>query len=58
MLMWTVPFVVYGLFRYAQLVVRHTDAQSPTDTMVRDLPFLINVGAWGVFVTTAIYFQW
>lgn len=54
-LVWSVPFVLFGIIRFAQLMQRHDDAQSPTDTMVRDAPFLVNVLAWAVFVTTIIY---
>lgn len=57
-LIWSVPFVAVGLLRYSQLVGRHTEAQSPTDTMVRDLPFLLNIGLYSVFITAVIYFQW
>lgn len=57
-LVWSVPFVVFGLFRFNHLMGRHDDAQSPTDTMVRDTPFLVNVGLWGAFVTAVIYFGW
>jgi len=57
-LVWSVPFVFLGLYRFSTLVQRHTDAQSPTDTMVRDFPFLVIVGGWALFVTMVIYFQW
>jgi len=57
-LVWSVPFVIFGLFRFNHLMGRHDDAQSPTDTMVRDAAFLVNVGLWGAFVTTVIYFGW
>lgn len=57
-LVYSVPFVLFGLWRFNQLVGDHAEAQSPTDTMVRDVPFLLNVGGWAVFVTALIYFQW
>ncbi len=57
-LVYSVAFVVLGLLRFHQLVGNHGEAQSPTDTMVRDAPFLVNVGAWAIFVTALIYFQW
>ena len=57
-LVWSVPFVVFGLFRFYVLVGDHSEAQSPTDTMVRDLPFLLNMGGWFLFITAALYFQW
>ncbi|MFT7622695.1 MAG: decaprenyl-phosphate phosphoribosyltransferase [Myxococcota bacterium] len=54
----TIPFVLFGLWRFHSLVQRHGDAQSPTDTMVRDAPFLVNIGAWTVLVCVLIYLQW
>lgn len=54
----SVPFVAIGLWRFFRLVAEHAEAQSPTDTMVRDVPFLLNVGAWAVVVTATIYFRW
>jgi len=56
-LVYTVPFVVFGMWRYLGIVAEHTETQSPTDTMVRDLPFLLNVGIWAVVVTGVIYFN-
>lgn len=56
-LVYTVPFVFFGLYRFSTLVGRVTDAQSPTDTMVRDVPFLLIVGTWAVLSTTVIYLQ-
>ncbi len=44
-LMWTVPFVLYGLWRFYQLLDDRDTAQSPTDRMLRDKLFLANAGA-------------
>ncbi len=57
-LLGSVPFVLFGIFRFNQLVARHDDAQSPTDTMVRDLPFLANGALFSVFITLVIYLGW
>jgi len=46
-----------GLWRYIVLVSRVSDAQSPTDTMVRDPLFLVNMGAWVVVVGTIVYWN-
>jgi 4-hydroxybenzoate polyprenyltransferase len=56
-LVFTLPFVVMGLWRYIVLVSRVSDAQSPTDTMVRDPLFLVNMGAWVVVVGTIVYWN-
>ncbi len=55
-LVFSVPFVALGLWRFFHLVGAHAEAQSPTDTMVRDVPFLMNIGAYVATVTVIIYY--
>lgn len=57
-LAWTVPFVAIGLWRFFALVSQHAEAQSPTDTMVKDPLFLANIGAYSGVVTLILYFGW
>ncbi len=54
-LVFSLPFIVFGLVRYLQILETHREADSPTDTMIRDLPFLLNGVAWGITVTLIIY---
>ena len=42
----TVPFVVYGLFRYLLLLHRHGLGEEPDALLVEDLPLLATVAAW------------
>ena len=56
-LVWTAPFVLLGLWRYFVLVGRVTDAQSPTDTMVRDPIFVTNILLWAIVVGLIVYWQ-
>jgi 4-hydroxybenzoate polyprenyltransferase len=42
----TVPFVVFGLFRYLYLLNTSSEAESPERLVTRDLPFLISVLGW------------
>lgn len=42
----TVPFVVYGLFRYLLLLHRHGLGEEPDALLVEDLPLLATVVAW------------
>ena len=53
----TVPFVVFGLARFHTLTNRTGEATSPTDAMLADWPFLLNVAAWGCVVIGVIYVQ-
>jgi 4-hydroxybenzoate polyprenyltransferase len=54
-LAWTIPCVIFGLFRFVQLTDRAEDGRSPTDLMLRDGPFLANLGVWSVVVLIVIY---
>lgn len=38
----TIPFVIYGVFRYLYLVYRRDEGGSPTSTLLRDVPSLVN----------------
>jgi len=51
----TIPFAVFGIARFFQLVDRADDPNSPTERMIRDLPFVINLGLWGVAILVLIY---
>ena len=45
----SVPLIVFGIGRFWQLV-RRPHAESPTEEMLRDVPFLLNIAAWGGLV--------
>jgi len=49
------PFVLVGLWRFAHLVRHSHAAQSPTDAMIRDRWFVLNVLAWFGVVVWAVY---
>lgn len=51
----TVPFPAFGLYRFARLVDRDARGDSPTDAMLRDAPFALNVALWGVAVIAILY---
>ncbi len=44
----TVPFVVFGLVRYLQLVHRHDLGEEPENVLLGDVPILLTVAAWAV----------
>lgn len=54
-LLYTAPFAVVGVLRFLQLVGRSTKADSPTEAMLKDAPFIINLGLWFAAVFFAIY---
>jgi decaprenyl-phosphate phosphoribosyltransferase len=45
-LMISVPFVLFGLFRYWYVVEMLDGGESPTDALLTDLPLLITIAAW------------
>jgi len=53
-LVYTLPLVVYGVFRYAMLI-ELGKATGPTDLIVRDPPFLMTILLW-VLATAALLY--
>ncbi len=51
----TIPFMLFGLGRFAVLTARHDTHDSPTDAMIRDLPFVLNLALWAATVVAIIY---
>lgn len=54
-LVYTVPMVLFGIFRYLYLMYRRPDLQSPTEAMLKDAPFLLNLALWGLAVVWILY---
>lgn len=55
-LVYTLPVVVYGLFRYFYLVYMDNRTGDPTEVLYTDTPILASVALWGVLVVAIIYF--
>ena len=47
-MMATIPFVLFGVFRYLLLVHRHQAGEEPETVLYSDLPILACVAAWAV----------
>ncbi len=54
-LVFTVPFVVFGLFRYLYLVHQHQGGGSPTALLFSDKPTWANIGLWSAVVVAILY---
>ncbi len=54
-LVFTIPFVLYGIFRYLYLVYHKVSGESPTEMIMKDAPFIVNVVFWFVVVLIVIY---
>jgi len=46
----TVPFVVFGIFRYLDLVYRHDKGDRPEKILLTDVPLLVSIGLYGLSV--------
>ncbi|MCC6159463.1 MAG: decaprenyl-phosphate phosphoribosyltransferase [Deltaproteobacteria bacterium] len=51
----TIPFVIYGIFRYLYLVHQREEGGSPSKVLVSDKPLLINILLWFVAVVVLLY---
>ncbi len=51
----TIPFVAFGIGRFLWITNGTTDADSPTDSMLRDRPFLANLVLYVAAVLVIIY---
>jgi 4-hydroxybenzoate polyprenyltransferase len=51
----TLPFPLYGIFRYLYLVHRKDQGGSPAELLLTDRPLLICVALWGLTVMAIIY---
>jgi 4-hydroxybenzoate polyprenyltransferase len=51
----TIPFPLYGIFRYLYLVHRREGGGSPTDLLLTDRPLLVCVALWALAVAVIIY---
>ncbi len=52
----TIPFVLYGIFRYLYLVHKRDLGGSPERVLLEDKPLLIAVAAWAACVAIVIYY--
>jgi len=57
-LTWTLPFPIYGIFRYLYLVHRHDGGGSPAEMLLRDRPLLACVALWAAAILLIIYRPW
>ena len=52
---WSVPFGLFGLGRFAWLTLVRPGKDSPTDAMLRDPIFLLNLAAWAASILIIVY---
>jgi len=54
-LVYTVPFVLFGIFRYLYLIYQQRTPRNPTEALLRDGPFLANLALWAGAVLWIVY---
>jgi 4-hydroxybenzoate polyprenyltransferase len=51
----TIPFVLFGIFRYLYLVHQRGVGENPTTVVFTDVPLIVDVVLWAVAVVCALY---
>ncbi|PCH80869.1 MAG: decaprenyl-phosphate phosphoribosyltransferase [Planctomycetota bacterium] len=54
-MVWTLPFVLYGMLRYLHLVYRQDLGQNPNRLLFTDFPLLVSILGYLVVVTKVVY---
>jgi 4-hydroxybenzoate polyprenyltransferase len=55
-LKYTIPFVLYGIFRYLYLIHQKNEGGSPERVMLNDLPLLVCILLYGITVGLILYY--
>ena len=56
-LIYTTPFVIYGIFRYMYLIHRKNLGENPEQIVTKDIPLIINLILWFLFSVLIFYKQ-
>jgi len=54
-LVYTMPFVLFGIFRYLYLIYQKKTQRNPTEALLHDIPFLANIALWAGAVLWIVY---
>ena len=54
-MMLTIPFVLYGIFRYLLLVYVREEGGAPEQLLLTDKPLFVSVALWGLAVIAVLY---
>lgn len=54
-LMVSIPFVVYGIARYAQLLYEKEEGERPEKLITTDIPLIASIGGWAIVIIVLIY---
>jgi len=54
-MMLTIPFVLYGVFRYLYLIHVRNEGGTPEELVFKDKPLLLDIALWGLTVLLVLY---
>jgi len=54
-LIWTLPLVLFGIFRFLYLLYQRPSLKNPTEAILTDWPFLANMALWSALVVALVY---
>ena len=55
-LLYTIPFVIFGVFRYLDLVYRRSQGDQPESILLTDLPLIGSIVGFGLAAGFAVLF--
>jgi len=56
-LLYTIPFVIYGVFRYHKLALSGRSGEDPTELVIRDTGIKVTVALWAMAVYLILYLK-
>lgn len=56
-LAFTIPFVVFGIFRYMDLVYRQEQGDRPEHTLLTDVPLMVDVALFGLTAVGVLFWR-
>ncbi len=57
LMMLTIPFVIYGIFRYLFLIHVKAEGGAPEELLLSDKPLMATVALWGLTAIAILYFS-
>jgi len=51
----TIPFIIYGLMRYAKIAYEGSQAEQPEKIVTTDIPLIAAIVVWGLTIITILY---
>jgi 4-hydroxybenzoate polyprenyltransferase len=57
-MMLTIPFVLYGIFRYLYLIHVRNEGGAPEDIVLSDRPLQLDIALWTMTVGVVLYWPW